>query len=168
MQRKWEERLISCSNNIEHENENTNNPTSYNYSAFINGVYAQAAQINYFRSFKLCSSAYLMHFGLWDSSASAWTKRLLRGIWYVQKFLRSVGVAIAVVSFVYAYKIKQMSILSIALIPLIAHILALRIRALAIAFRNNLKGKKIVEIILLLSTILLIIFIYILTEVSMP
>lgn len=90
---------------IEHENENTNNPTSYNYSGlFINGVYAQAAPELTTSEVLNCAASAIGVDALWalgGSSASAWTKGAIKKAFgaVAKRFLGPVGVAIAVVSF---------------------------------------------------------------------
>jgi hypothetical protein len=61
-----------------------------------------------------------------------------------------------------------MSLVTIALLPLMGYLLYLRINSISVTFKHNYEEKKVSEIFLLLITILLIISIFILSEIVMP
>ena len=61
-----------------------------------------------------------------------------------------------------------MSFTTIALLPLMSYCLYVRIDRISATFKHNQEEKKTSEIFLLLITILLIISIFVLSEILMP
>ncbi|PTX58731.1 hypothetical protein C8N46_11239 [Kordia periserrulae] len=61
-----------------------------------------------------------------------------------------------------------MSLVTIALLPLMGYLLYLRINSISVTFKHHYEEKKTSEIFLLLITILLILLILFLSEIVMP
>lgn len=61
-----------------------------------------------------------------------------------------------------------MNITTLVLLPLMAYILNIRMKNVYISYKKNIEEKKLSEILLLMITVILIIALFIMSEIIMP